>query len=292
MSKTACSSSFVALSDACEALARGDCEAAIVGGTSLILAPKTTILLSEIGALSPDGSSKAFSADANGYGRGEAVNAIYIKPLDAALRDGNPVRAVLRAVATNHNGKTAGLTMPGIDAQEALMRHTYKMAGINDYSQTGFFEMHGTGTVVGDKLETNAAARVFGSGSGSGGGGGMSDDAMYITSVKPNVGHTEGASGLTSLIKAVLALEHRTIPPNIKFSSPNPDIPWEAARFVVPLEPTPWPAGKQERVSVNNFGLGGSNGEFPPVLLVSASHKNVEPGDKLLYPKGYTSRVT
>ena len=216
------------------------------------MAPKTTILLTEIGAFSPDGSSKAFSADANGYGRGEAVNAVYIKPLAAALRDGNPVRAVLRSVVTNHDGKTPGLTMPGVDAQEALMRQAYGLAGIDesDYVRTGFFELHGTGTVVGDKLETTAAARVFG----------YQNLQMHITSVKPNVGHTEGASGLTSLIKAVLALEHRTIPPNIKFTSPNPDIPWDAG-FVVPLEPTPWPESKEEPVSVNNFGLGGANGE-------------------------------
>jgi len=250
MSKTACSSSFVALSDACLAMARGDCEAAIVGGTSLILTPKTTILLTEFGALSPDGSSKAFSADANGYARGEAINAIYVKPLHAALRDGNPVRAVLRAVATNHDGKTPGLTTPGVDAQEALVRQAYQLAGIDDYGETGFFELHGTGTVVGDRLETKAAARVFG---GCG---------MHITSVKPNLGHTEGASGLTSLIKVVLALENRTIPPNIKFSAPNPEIPWETARFAVPLEPTPWPENKRERVSVNNFGIGGTNGEY------------------------------
>jgi acyl transferase domain-containing protein len=110
MSKAACSSSFVALSEACLALARGDCEAALVGGTNLIMAPKSTILLTEIGVLSPDGSSKALSADANGYARGEAINAVYVKPLDAAIRDGNPIRAVLRAVATNHDGKTQGLS--------------------------------------------------------------------------------------------------------------------------------------------------------------------------------------
>ncbi|KAF2814498.1 polyketide synthase [Mytilinidion resinicola] len=262
ISKTACSSSFVALSDACLAIARGDCDAALVGGTSLILTPKTTILLSEFGALSPDGSSKAFSADANGYARGEAINAIYIKPLHAALRDGNPVRAVLRAVATNHDGKTPGLTTPGIDSQEALVRHAYKLAGIGDYAETGFFELHGTGTVVGDKIEANAAARVFG---GCG---------MHITSIKPNLGHTEGASGLTSLIKAVLALEHRTIPPNIKFSSPNPSIPWQTARFAVPVEPTPWPASKKERVSVNNFGIGGTNGH---AIVDSAASFNAAP---------------
>ncbi|KAF1843632.1 polyketide synthase [Cucurbitaria berberidis CBS 394.84] len=264
ISKTACSSSFVALSDACLAIARGDCDAALVGGTSLILTPKTTILLTEFGALSPDGSSKAFSADANGYARGEAINAIYIKPLHAALRDGNPVRAVLRAVATNHDGKTPGLTTPGLDAQEALVRHAYKLAGIEKYSETGFFELHGTGTVVGDKIEANAAARVFGG----------CADGMHITSVKPNLGHTEGASGLTSLMKAVLALENRTIPPNIKFKSPNPNIPWETARFAVPIEPTPWPNTKKERVSVNNFGIGGTNGH---AIVDSAASFNVAP---------------
>ncbi|KAL5046588.1 hypothetical protein BDW71DRAFT_207380 [Aspergillus fruticulosus] len=262
--RTACSSSLVSLHEACLALARGDCESAIVAGTSLILTPSMTVKLSEQGVLSPDGSCKTFSSEANGYGRGEAVNGLFIKPLADALRDGNPVRAVIRATATNHDGKTPGMTYPSLEAQEALMRQAYKLAGISDASETAFVECHGTGTLVGDPVETNAVARVFGD-----------QRQTYIGSVKPNLGHSEGASGLTSVIKVVLALEHRTIPPNIKLGVPNPKIPFESARLTVPLEPTPWPSSVNvERASVNSFGIGGNNCH---VILESAASHSAAP---------------
>ncbi|CAI7605122.1 unnamed protein product [Penicillium glandicola] len=220
--------------------------------------PSMTIKLSEQGVLSADGSCNTFSSDANGYGRGEAVNGLYIKPLADALRDGNPVRAVIRATATNHDGKTPGMTYPSSEAQEALMRHAYKIAGISDFSETAFVECHGTGTLVGDPVETKAVAKVFG------------NSGTYIGSVKPNLGHSEGASGLTSVIKAVLALENRTIPPNIKLGVPNKNIPFESARLTVPVEPTPWPTSSRERISVNSFGIGGNNAHV--ILDSAASH--------------------
>nr|APX44011.1 polyketide synthase [Pestalotiopsis microspora] len=256
--RTACSASLTGLNEACLAISRGDCESAIVGGVSVILTPSTTIKLSEQGVLSPDGSCKSFSADANGYARAEAANAVFIKSLKAAIRDGNPIRAVIRGTAVNSDGKTPGMSYPGVDSQETLIRRAYQIAGLKDYSKTAFVECHGTGTLVGDPIETTAVARVFGSA------------GVYIGSVKPNVGHSEGASGLTSVIKAVLALEHRTIPPNIKFSSPNPNIPFESARLQVPIESTPWPVSKEERVSVNSFGIGGANAHV--ILDSAASH--------------------
>lgn len=160
------------------------------------MAPALTAAMSEQGALSPDGSCKTFSAEANGYARGEAVVSIYIKPLADAIRDGSPIQAVIRGTATNDDGKTPGFSVPSSEAQEALIRHTYKVAGIadSDVGRTGFFECHGTGTPVGDPIETNAVARVFGSSGG-----------ITIGSLKPNLGHTEGASGLVSLLKAVRA---------------------------------------------------------------------------------------
>lgn len=115
----------------------------------MILTPTMTAKLFEQGAISPDASCKTFSADANGYARAEAANAIYVKPLTDAIRDGNPIRAVVRATATNHDGKTPGITSPGGETQEALVRHAYKTAGITDFSETGFAELHGTGTPAG-----------------------------------------------------------------------------------------------------------------------------------------------
>ena len=160
--RTGCSAGLVGLNEACMALERGDCKSAIIGGTNLILAPGLTTAMSELGTLNPDGSCKTFSANADGYARGEAIVAIFITPLHDAVRDGNPVRAVIRGSAVNHDGKTQGVTVPGTDSQEALIRRAYHMAHISDLSQTAFFECHGTGTPVGDPIETEAVARVFG----------------------------------------------------------------------------------------------------------------------------------
>lgn len=259
--RTGCSAALVGLHEACVAIQRGDCTSAIVGGANLILAPNMTTAMTEQGVLSPDGSCKSFSADANGYGRGEAITAIFIKPLADALRDNNPIRAVIRATATNHDGKTPGLTHPNTEAHESMMRHAYKHAGL-EYGDTAFVECHGTGTPVGDPIEANAVARVFG------------DKGVYIGSVKPNLGHSEGASGLSSLLKVVLALEHKTIPPNIKFNIPNPAIPFTERKLTVPLDPVPWPTDRAERASVNSFGIGGANAH---VIIDSAASFNIAP---------------
>ena len=146
--RTGCSAALVGLHEACSALQRGDCTAAIVGGANLILAPGMTQAMTEQGVLAPDGSCKTFSADADGYARGEAISAIYIKPLDAALKDGNPIRAIIRATATNSDGRTPGISYPSTEAHEAMMRKVYDSAGIDDFSTTTFVECHGTGTAV------------------------------------------------------------------------------------------------------------------------------------------------
>ncbi|KAL8747869.1 MAG: hypothetical protein Q9190_000317 [Brigantiaea leucoxantha] len=211
------------------------------------MTPGSTTSMTEQNVLSKDGSCNTFSAEANGYARGEAVTALYIKKLDDALRDGNPVRAVIKGTATNHDGKTPGMTVPSADAQEALIRRAYQTAGITDYAGTAYVECHGTGTPIGDPIETSAVGRVFG------------EHGVYIGSVKPNLGHTEGASGLLSVMKKVLALQNRIIPSNIKFSSPNPAIPFESAKLTVPVEPTTWPKDRLEHASVNSFGVGGTN---------------------------------
>lgn len=152
--RTACSSALVGLRKACLAIERGDCKAAIVGGANLILAPGATAAMTEKGVLSPEGSCKTFSADADGYARGEAITAVYIKPLDAAVRDGNPIRAVIRSTMSNNDGKTPGISHPSTESQEAMIRKAYHVAGITDFSKTAFVECHGTGTAVGDLSST------------------------------------------------------------------------------------------------------------------------------------------
>ena len=229
--KTGCSASLVGLHEACRALQFGDCAGAIVAGTNLIIGPTTTAAMTQEGILSPEGSCKTFDAAADGFARAEAINAVYIKLLDDAIRDKNPIRAIIRNTGTNSDGKSQGLMTPDSRSHEALMRKVYAGAGL-DPALTAFVEVslcqfniqtlnslklqltvyqcHGTGTATGDPIETTAVGEVFG------------PSGVYIGSVKPNLGHSEGASGITSLIKAILALENEIIPPNIKFNNPNP----------------------------------------------------------------------
>nr|ALQ32752.1 putative polyketide synthase [Fusarium anthophilum] len=247
--KAGCSSSLIALHEAVRAIGAGDCDGAIVAGTNLIFSPTMSMAMTEQGVLSPDASCKTFDEKANGYARGEAINAIFLKPLDNALRDGDPIRAVVRATSSNSDGKTPGMSMPSSESHEALIRRAYQEVCL-DPKDTCFVEAHGTGTSVGDPLEATAIARVF---------GGSSDHKLYIGSVKPNLGHSEGASGVSSVMKAILALENRTIPPNINFSTPNPKIPFSEMNMAVPVDAIPWPEDRALRVSVNSFGIGGAN---------------------------------
>ncbi|PTB36575.1 hypothetical protein M441DRAFT_62043 [Trichoderma asperellum CBS 433.97] len=271
--RTACSSSLIALHEACQAIYIGECESAIVAGTSLFLSPTMTIALSEQGVLSPTGSCKTFDAKADGYARGEAINAVFIKKLKDAIRDGDPIRGVIRGTATNFDGKTIGITNPNQEAHVALMRRAYEVAKISNISDTAFVECHGTGTQVGDPMEAGAVGRVFG------------NRGIYIGSVKPNIGHGEGASGLSSLIKAVLSLEHETIPPQVKFCVPNPKIKWAQYNLRVPTKPTPWPTDRLQRVSVNCFGVGGANAHViidSAKLYISQKQTVLDPNPQLL----------
>ncbi|PTU17930.1 hypothetical protein P175DRAFT_0486784 [Aspergillus ochraceoroseus IBT 24754] len=255
--RTACSSSLTALYQACHAIYAGECSSAIVGGCNLILSPHMTIAMTEQRVLSPTGECRSFDADANGYARAEAVNAVHIKRLSSAIRDKDQIRAVIRSACINSDGKTAGLSFPSSESHEELIRRSHRLAGITDLSKTAMIECHGTGTQVGDPLEARAVANAFG------------DWGILIGSVKTNVGHSEGASGLTSVIKMVLALENATIPPNINFKTPNPKSKYFInAGLRVPVDCESWPEGKAERVGVNSFGIGGANAH---VLLESTA---------------------
>ena len=159
--QTGCSSSLVGLHEACQALYSGECSAAIVAGTNLIFTPTMTTTMSENMVLSPSGMCRTFDEKADGYGRGEAINAIYIKRFSDAVRDKDPIRAVIRATSTNCDGKTPSITTPGSQTQERLIRKAYEKAQIGDISQTAFFECHGTGTIVGDTAETSVVAKLF-----------------------------------------------------------------------------------------------------------------------------------
>ncbi|KAF3391358.1 Compactin diketide synthase mokB [Penicillium rolfsii] len=228
-------------------ITRGDYTSAIVSGTNIIIALAFTAAKSEKGFLSPDSLCNTFSPNANGYARGEGIVAIYFKHPADAVRDGNPVRVVVTGSAANHNGHTPTVSYPSSQAQEALIRQAYRNASIAEIARTGFFECHGTGTRTGDPIKVAAVSACFGKA------------GVHISLFKANLDHAEDAAGLVTVLKAVLALENRIIPPNIKCFPRNPAIPFEDANLVIPAEPTPWPEDRGERVSINSFGLGGSN---------------------------------
>ena len=171
--------------------------------------------MSNIGFLSPDGRCYSFDHRANGYSRGEGVGTLIIKPLQAALEDGNTIRAIVRATGVNQDGRTPGMTLPSKLAQEKLIRSVYSAAGL-DLATTSYVEAHGTGTLAGDPVEAGAIAAAW--------SGRRSKTPLYIGAIKSNIGHLEGASGVAGIIKTVQVLENALIPPNVNFEKVNPKI--------------------------------------------------------------------
>ncbi|KAK5988136.1 Highly reducing polyketide synthase azaB [Cladobotryum mycophilum] len=248
---TACSTAMASLHLACQSLRSGDAEMAVVGGTNLILHPGSSIGLSTLGFLSASGISYSFDSRASGYGRGEGVGCIIVKPLAAALRDGNPIRAIVRGTAMNQDGHTPTISSPSQDAQERLIRSCYERAGL-DPKDTPYVEAHGTGTITGDKTETTTIGNVFGSGRPEG-------ERLIVGSIKSNIGHAESASGISAIAKVIMMFENGCIPPQALFDKPNPQIDFDALNIKIPREAMPWPQNLPRRASVGNFGVGGSN---------------------------------
>ena len=250
---TACSSSIYALHLACSGIRNGDCLSAIVAAPNAIDGVEAHLVSSKLGALSPSSQCHTFDASADGYARAEGFTAIYIMKLSDALTSGRPIRAVVRATSIGANGRGGGMTHPESVGQAAVIRKAYEAANIHDFSQTGYFECHGTGTPVGDPIETGAIGNVFAPSR-------TNDQPLLIGSVKPSVGHGEGSAGLTALIKTVLAIENKIIPPTIGLVNPNPAINFDEWRLKVVTKATPWPAHIPLcRASVNSFGFGGAN---------------------------------
>ncbi|KAI1348897.1 polyketide synthase [Xylaria sp. FL0043] len=249
---TACSSSMVALHQAIVGLKAGDCDMALACGTNLILSPEMGLELNALGVLNRDGASYSFDERASGYGRSEGIGAIVLKRLSDALRDGDTIRAVIRNSGSNHDGHSPGLTAPSKESQAELMRKTYAQAGL-DPSVTRFFEAHGTGTLVGDPIEASAISEMFTPYRSP-------EEPLYIGAVKSNIGHSEGASGITSVIKSILTLERGIIPANAWFKNRNSKIP-DDWHFEFPTKALPWPETKTglRRVSINSFGVSGTN---------------------------------
>ena len=266
---TACSSSLVALHGACNSLQVGDCDMALAGGVNVVLHPGTAIAFSQANLLSPDGRCKAFDASANGFVRSEGAGIVLLKPLSKALDDGDPIYAVIRATASNNDGSTSPYMTPSKLGQAELLRRAYERAGVAPDS-IQYVEAHGTGTAVGDPIEVGALNEVFSAGRGAG-------QTCLLGSSKTNIGHLEAAAGVAGVIKTVLALRNRKIPPNLHFNTPNPDIPWADLPFRVPTEITRWPeTSGPARAGVNSFGISGTNAhvvlEEAPSRPETASH--------------------
>ncbi|MFF0854551.1 amino acid adenylation domain-containing protein [Streptomyces sp. NPDC003280] len=271
---TACSGSLTAVHQACAALRDGTCDLAIAGGVSLILAPGVYEALSQGEMLSPDGRCKAFDSRADGYVRGEGAGVVLLKPHDVARRDGDAVHAVIKAAAVNHGGRTTSLTAPNPDAQADLLVDAYRGAGV-PLDTVGYIEAHGTGTALGDPIETTGLSTAFRRIRAE---QGVAETARpcAIGSVKTNIGHLEAAAGIAGLFKVVLALRHGTIPASLHFRERNPYLELDGGPFEVAATARPWPrprdaAGAElpRRGGVSSFGFGGANAhivlEEPPM---------------------------
>lgn len=259
---TACSSSLVAVHQACQSLRQGECHLALAGGVNLILSPEYTIAFSQLRLMASDGRCKTFDARADGYVRGEGCGLVVLKRLSDALRDGNPILAVIRGSAVNQDGRSNGLTAPNGLAQEDVITHALRSAGVTG-AQISYVEAHGTGTILGDPIEANTLKNVLLPGRSQ-------QQPCWIGSVKTNIGHLESAAGIAGLIKVILALRHREIPPHLHLQQLNPHISFDGTPLTIPVKPQPWESGGTRRLAgVSSFGFGGTNAhvvleEAPP----------------------------
>ena len=248
---TACSSSLVALHLAVRSLRSGESDIALVGASNLILLPEVHVAFCRLGALSPDGACKTFSADANGYVRSEGGGFVVLERLEDAQQYGRRIHGVVEGSAINQDGRTAGLSAPNAKAQEAVILEAIRDAGISP-SDIDYVEAHGTGTHLGDPIEVEALMAALGQ---------HRERPIKLGSVKSNIGHMEPAAGLGGLIKILLALKHNEIPANLHFDRPNPLIDWAHAPLQVVSTSTRWmPEDKRpRRAGLSAFGFSGTN---------------------------------
>ncbi|KAL3424012.1 beta-ketoacyl synthase domain-containing protein [Phlyctema vagabunda] len=245
--------SLVAVDVACRYLQTREINGAIVAASNLYLSPEHNMDVGPMkGASSLTGKCHTFDIKADGYIKGEAVNAVLLKRLDDAIRDGDAIRAVIRGTATNSDGHTPGIASPSSEAQASAIRDAYANAGIINLNETSYLECHGTGTQAGDPTEVQGAASVFSSTRSP-------EKPLIIGSIKSNVGHSEPAAGISGLLKAILAIENGIIPGNPTFITPNPKIDFQALKVQATRTAIRWPSVPFRRASVNSFGYGGSN---------------------------------
>jgi acyl transferase domain-containing protein len=248
---TACSSSLVAFHQACQAIQSGDIDQALAGGISLHLHPFGFLIFSKASMLSRKGRCNVFDEAGDGYVRSEGAGLFYLKDYDKAVADGNQILAVVAGSAVNTDGRKSGLTMPSADAQAALMTQAYASAGISP-ADIDYLEAHGTGTPVGDPIESRAIGLALGQVRGA-------DKPLLIGSVKSNIGHLEAASGVAGLMKALYCVTHRQVPATIGIKNLNPHIPFAELNLNVATRNHALKPDGTLVVGVNSFGFGGAN---------------------------------
>ncbi len=269
---TACSSSLVSIHTACQSIRNGECSMALAGGVLLNMAPQYTIAESQGGFLSVDGKCKTFDESANGYVRGEGVGVVVLKPLAEAIKDNDNIYSVILGSAVNQDGHTSSITVPNPEAQKKVIRAALKSAKV-DAKDIQYVEMHGTGTSVGDPLEAEAISEIMSEGRDA-------NKPCIVGSLKTNIGHTEGAAGVASIIKTSLCLTKKEIPPHLNLNKLNPKINLEEKNICVSKTLQQWP--KTEGVAlagVNGFGFGGTNShvvlaEAPEKKVINSDHKD------------------
>ncbi|MEI7718123.1 MAG: type I polyketide synthase, partial [Mycobacterium sp.] len=247
---TACSSSMVAVHQACRSLHEGESEMAIAGGVMLMLDSRLYASASGQGMLSATGRCHSFDVEADGFVRAEGCGVVVLKRLDDAQRDGDRVFAVIRGTASNQDGRTDNILTPSGDAQVAVFRSALAAAGVEP-ATVGMVEAHGTGTPVGDTIEFNSVSTVYGTAG-----------RCALTSVKSNFGHAESAAGVLGLMKAVLAVHHGVVPKNLHFNRLPDHLAKIETGLFVPQEATPWPVDESiapRRAAVSSYGMSGTN---------------------------------
>ncbi|MCP4684463.1 MAG: type I polyketide synthase, partial [bacterium] len=250
---TACSSSLVALHFACQSLRRGECDRSLAGGVNVMLTPEPTVLVCKLRAASPDGRCKTFDASADGFGRGEGCGVVTLKRLSDAQDGGDPILAVIRGSAFNHNGPSSGITVPNGKAQQAVIERALAEAGVAPH-EVSHVEAHGTGTALGDPIELNALWAALKQGRTP------EQPLLRVGSVKTNIGHTEGAAGIAGVIKVVLALQHDAIPPHLHLNELNPKIAEAELPLEIPQHLSEWQQSNGTRIAgVSSFGMSGIN---------------------------------
>ncbi|HVG20002.1 MAG TPA: SDR family NAD(P)-dependent oxidoreductase, partial [Blastocatellia bacterium] len=258
---TACSSSLVAIHLACQSLRQRESDLAIAGGVNYILSPEVMVSFSQARMLASDGRCKTFDDSADGYSRGEGCGVVVLKRLSDAVAGGDEILGIIRGSAVNQDGASGGLTVPNGAAQEAVIRKALERAAVAP-DAVAYVEAHGTGTPLGDPIEIESLAKVYGRGR-------TRSNPVMVASVKTNIGHLEPASGVAGLIKVLLSFKNQKIPPHLHFNRPNLHIPWEEIPIAVPAEVTPWPVSERRRIAgISSFGFSGTNAhlivEEPP----------------------------